>query len=81
MGCGALSQPGDCGKINEVDKENVDGAGAGSNIIKFGVFVKMNKKGLYKVNEVASSQEYSLPASGEILNTFTAIKSKIRHSK
>ena len=41
----------------------------------------MNKKGLYKVNEVASSQEYSLPASGEILNTFTAIKSKIRHSK
>lgn len=79
MGCGALSQPGDCGKMDEVNKESLEGVE--SNIIKFGVFVKMNRKGLYKVNEVTSSQEYSLPASGEFLNTLCTIKSKIRHSK
>jgi hypothetical protein len=51
------------------------------NTIKFGVFTRIKKKGLYKVNEVTSSQEYSLPASGEFVNTFSSISSNMRHSK
>ncbi len=78
MGCGVLRQPGADVKIQEMSKENIEIVE--TNIIKFGVFVKMKKKGLYKVNEVASSQEYSLPASGEFMNTFCSINSQVRHS-
>ncbi len=51
------------------------------NNFRFGVFTKMKKKGLYKVNEVTSSQECSLPASGEFVNTFSSITSNSRHSQ
>ena len=78
MGCGALKKPGADIKIQEVSREKIELVD--SNIIKFGVFVKMKKKGLYKVNEVGSSQEYSLPASGEFMNTICSINSQFRHS-
>lgn len=78
MGCGVVKQAGAYPKIQEASKENIDIAE--TNIIKFGVFVKMKKKGLYKVNEVPSSQEFSLPASGEFMNTFCSINSQVRHS-